>query len=65
MAYSVAALTIFNLPMNGKYLLTLLICALMLLLTACGQRGPLYLPEPGQEIPASEDEEKDENEETA
>jgi predicted small lipoprotein YifL len=49
--------------MNGKNLLALILCSLTLLVTACGQRGPLYLPEPGQETPETEDQE-DQDEET-
>lgn len=60
MAYSVSALTPPNLPMK-KTRITLLICAFALLVAACGQRGPLYLPEPTQQAPAAEEkEEKDE-----
>jgi len=33
----------------------LFLIAMVLFLAACGQRGPLYLPEPGQE-PAKTDE---------
>jgi predicted small lipoprotein YifL len=63
MAYSVSALTPPNLPMKKSRIL-LLICAFALLVAACGQRGPLYLPEPTQEAPAAEEKE-DNNEETS
>lgn len=52
MAYSVSALTTFDLQMNRikKRLKTqLFLVAMVLFLAACGQRGPLYLPEPEQE----------------
>jgi predicted small lipoprotein YifL len=48
MAYSVAALATFNLPMKrtGKpYPELILCCCITLLLAACGQTGPLYLPD--------------------
>jgi predicted small lipoprotein YifL len=49
--------------MNRKklHLVLLLLCALALFTAGCGQRGPLYLPEPGQETPA-EDESEEKNE---
>jgi predicted small lipoprotein YifL len=52
MAYSVSALTTFNLHMNrfnqsSKALL--FPAAIALLLAACGQKGPLYLPAPEPE----------------
>jgi len=60
MAYSVSALTLLNLPMNKTRIL-LLLCTFALFVAACGQRGPLYLPEPGQpESQAEENEKKDE-----
>jgi predicted small lipoprotein YifL len=49
MAYSVSALTMLNLHMNrfNQSIKTLLFLAAMaLLLVACGQKGPLYLPAP-------------------
>ncbi len=52
MAYSVSALTMSILHMNSfnRSFKTLLFPAVMvLLLAACGQRGPLYLPAPEQE----------------
>lgn len=55
MAYSVPALAIFNLLMKrtGKpYLALILCCCVTLLLAACGQTGPLYLPDKeGQAVP--------------
>jgi len=48
--------------------LLLFFCALAILATACGQRGPLFLPEPGtrQEAPpAPTDEEKKKDEENS
>jgi predicted small lipoprotein YifL len=50
--------------MNRKnlYLSLLLLCALTFLVAACGQRGPLYLPEPAPETPLK-DENKDNEEE--
>jgi predicted small lipoprotein YifL len=62
MAYSVAALIQANLPMKKSRIL-LLLCAFALLVTACGQRGPLFLPEPAQEKPTAEENEES-NEET-
>ena len=39
----------------------LLLCLLALLVVACGQRGPLYLPEPGPDGSETEkNEDKDE-----
>jgi predicted small lipoprotein YifL len=55
MAYSVSALGTLNPPMKRivKPLnVVTLCCCLALFTTACGQRGPLYLPEP--ETPAVE-----------
>ncbi|MEE8495394.1 MAG: lipoprotein [Xanthomonadales bacterium] len=52
MAYSVSALTTLYLHMNRikrGVKTQLLLAAMVLLLAACGQRGPLYLPEPEQE----------------
>jgi len=57
MAYSVPALATFNLPMNRTSkpfqqpsFGVVFCCLLMLVLAACGQTGPLYLPdENGQE----------------
>jgi predicted small lipoprotein YifL len=52
MAYSVSALTTLNLHMNRIKLRVktqLFLVAMVLFLAACGQRGPLYLPGPGQE----------------
>jgi len=49
MAYSVSALTTLNLYMkrfNPRVKPQLLVVATVLLLAACGQRGPLYLPGP-------------------
>jgi predicted small lipoprotein YifL len=63
MAYSVSALTGPNLPMKKTRIL-LLICAFALLVAACGQRGPLYLPEPAPEKPTA-DEKEENNEETS
>jgi predicted small lipoprotein YifL len=50
MAYSVSALATLNLHMNRikRRVKTQLFLALVLFLAACGQRGPLYLPEPDQ-----------------
>jgi predicted small lipoprotein YifL len=61
MAYSVSALTLLNLPMN-KIRILLFLCIFALLTAACGQRGPLYLPQPDQQDSqaAEEGEEKDE-----
>jgi predicted small lipoprotein YifL len=47
-----------------KNRIPLLMCALALLVAACGQRGPLYLPEPAQEEAAAEEKEE-KNEETS
>ncbi len=58
MAYSVSALTTLNLHMNRikpRVQIQLFLVTMVLSLAACGQRGPLYLPEPGQE-PAKTDE---------
>ena len=52
MTYSVSALTTLNLYMNRikrKVKTQLSLVAMVLFLVACGQRGPLYLPEPEQE----------------
>jgi predicted small lipoprotein YifL len=52
MAYSVSALTTHNLRMNRikpRVITQLFLLAMVLFLAACGQRGPLYLPKPGQE----------------
>jgi predicted small lipoprotein YifL len=52
----------FNLPMN-RTKSALLLCVFLLFVAACGQHGPLYLPEPAPEpSPTEENEEK--NEET-
>jgi len=52
MAYSVPALATFNLPMNRTQKpcllyrpLIIFCCCATLLLAACGQTGPLFLPE--------------------
>jgi predicted small lipoprotein YifL len=48
MAYSVPALATINLPMKrtGKLCLALIpCCCLLLWVAACGQTGPLYLPD--------------------
>ena len=58
MAYSVSALMTLNPAMKrtGFSYPTLLLCSLLALAaTACGQRGPLYLPEPPE---TTEDAEK-------
>jgi predicted small lipoprotein YifL len=47
-----------------KTRILLLICAFALLVAACGQRGPLYLPEPAPEKPTA-DEKEENNEETS
>jgi predicted small lipoprotein YifL len=73
MAYSVPALATFNLPMKRslqtgeKPLLALLIGSLWLCsLAACGQTGPLYLPDeteqskPSEPPPVSEETAEDE-----
>jgi len=52
MAYSVSALTTLDLHMNRikrRVKTQLFLVAMVLFLAACGQRGPLYLPEPEQE----------------
>jgi predicted small lipoprotein YifL len=52
MAYSVSALTTLNLHMKRikrRVKIQLFLVAMMIFLAACGQRGPLYLPEPEQE----------------
>jgi len=57
MAYSVSALGEFNPQMNRTenpdskttaklFSLLVLLCCLVLAVAACGQRGPLYLPDP-------------------
>jgi predicted small lipoprotein YifL len=58
MAYSVSALGTLNPSMRRtgiSYLAFVFCCCLTLSLAACGQRGPLFLPEPekqtGQEEP--------------
>jgi len=60
MAYSVPAIATFNLPMNRtsqprgtpRILLVFGACFLFLL-AACGQTGPLYLPDKtAEEVPA-------------
>jgi len=45
-----------------KTRILLLICAFALLVAACGQRGPLYLPEPVQEKPAADENEENDEE---
>jgi predicted small lipoprotein YifL len=75
MAYSVAALEPLNPHMKSTgttYPAIVLCCCLVMSLAACGQRGPLYLPEPespavptqaesaDEENPGSEKEDKDE-----
>jgi len=40
----------------------LLLCVLALFVAACGQRGPLYLPEPGPDQPAPEENEENDEE---
>ena len=50
-AYSVSALTTLNLHMKRikrRVRTQLFLVAAMLFLAACGQRGPLFLPEPEQ-----------------
>ncbi|MFC1796029.1 lipoprotein [Pseudomonadota bacterium] len=55
----------------NKSKLPLLLCTLMLFVVACGQRGPLYLPESGQtrspaedrQAESAEEEKEEENEE--
>ena len=72
MAYSVPALATFNLQMKRttqpllKPRFALILCACwLLLLSACGQTGPLYLPdktvqaEPVDVQPVSEEEAED------
>ena len=52
MAYSVSALTMPNLHMNRfdrTFKTLLFLAAMVVLLAACGQRGPLYLPAPEQD----------------
>jgi predicted small lipoprotein YifL len=59
MAYSVSALEAFNLSMKrtiAPYFTVVLCCCLTLSVTACGQRGPLYLPEKETEAQGSETE---------
>ena len=41
----------------------LLLCTLMLFVVACGQRGPLYLPESGQTQPPAEEKQAESAEE--
>jgi len=72
MAYSVSALEAFNLPMKRTFIpfcVLALCCCLSLATTACGQRGPLYLPDkesaaddptPAESVPGKEPEESDE-----
>jgi len=75
MAYSVAALTTFNLHMS-RIKTPLFLAALLFLSMACGQRGPLYLSDEEsrqksgqaeqteqQEAPAKTDQDEDEGEE--
>ena len=64
MAYSVSALTLLNLPMKKTRIL-LLLCAFALFVAACGQRGPLYLPEPGQQKSQAEEEGEEKDEKTS
>jgi len=61
MAYSVAALGRYNPQMNrtgitnnAVGLLGCLLLCVAFSLTACGQRGPLYLPEAGEESVGAE-----------
>jgi predicted small lipoprotein YifL len=42
---------------------SLLLCMIALFLAACGQRGPLYLPGPGQIEPSGQDEQPEPPEE--
>jgi predicted small lipoprotein YifL len=68
MAYSVSALTTLNLHMKRikrRVKTQLFLMAMVIFLAACGQRGPLYLPEPEQEpakIIETEANEAEENE---
>ena len=56
----------------NKFKSPLLLCMLVLFVAACGQRGPLYLPESGQTRPpaeekqaeSAEEEKEEKNEET-
>lgn len=56
----------------NKFRSALLLCTLMLFVVACGQRGPLYLPESGQtrspaeekQVEPAEEEKEEKNEET-
>jgi len=57
MAYSVSALGLLNPSMKRTgtpYLAFLICCCLALSLAACGQRGPLYLPEPEDQTERTE-----------
>jgi len=66
MAYSVSALTTHNLHMNRikrRAKTQLFLLAMVLFLAACGQRGPLYLPKPGQEPVKTNEAETNEAEE--
>jgi predicted small lipoprotein YifL len=56
MAYSVSALGEYNPRMKrtGMTYPAGLLCCLMLGLAACGQRGPLYLPEPQEQAVTTE-----------
>ena len=65
MAYSVSALTTLNLHMNRikrRVKTQLLLVAIVLFVAACGQRGPLYLPEPEQGPVATNETEANETE---
>ena len=52
--------------MNRK--ISVFVVLLLLIMTvsvsACGQRGPLYLPEKGEEVPAEKESEKESEEKT-
>jgi predicted small lipoprotein YifL len=57
MAYSVSALGTLNPLMKRtgiSYLAFAICCFLTLSLTACGQRGPLYLPETEKQVEKAE-----------